>query len=402
MDRERVKVLCAVTSSLSLILLRGQLTYLTQEGFSPIALCNPGEEVQELQERESIPVFTIPMERNIAPLRDFVSLLRITKLLRQLRPTICNAGTPKAGLLVGIGAWFMRIPCRAYTLRGLRLETATGLKRRVLLLTERIACACAHQVICVSPSLREQAVHLGLVRREKTVVLGSGSSNGIDPSAFEPTPSRLEDVNRIRLELGLDGEQQVIGYVGRLTCDKGIRELLCAFKQIRESFPRAVLLLIGNYDRDSPPPPEVRTMIEALSGIIRVEFTSEIASYYLLMDVFVLPTYREGFPNTVLEAQAAGRPVITTQATGAIDSVSHGVTGLAVPVGDSASLADALLMLLSDPVRSREMGMAGRDLVHREFRREVIWGSLASLYQEMLIRRGPASSLFADSTKGSS
>jgi glycosyltransferase involved in cell wall biosynthesis len=386
----RIDVLHAVTSSLSLVLLRGQLSYLRADGFHPAVVCGPGPESEEMRATESIPVFTVEMEREISPLKDLISLVRASQLIRQLRPMVSNSGTPKAGLLVGLAACLNRVPCRVYTLRGLRLETTTGPKRWILRLTERIACACAHRVICVSPSLRRRAVELGLVLPEKAIVLASGSSNGVDPSRFFPTADRLAKAAEIRRQHRIGPHDAIIGYVGRFTSDKGVPELMAAFRLLRRSFPGAVLLLVGSYEQGDPVPPETRAAIESDSGVIRVDFTSEIATYYFVMDMLVLPTHREGFPNVVLEAQAAARPVVTTCATGASDSVCDGVTGLVVPVGDAVALADALMKLLSDRDLALRMGRAGRERVIREFRHETIWEALAGLYRELLHQRGLA------------
>ena len=397
MTGNRIDVLHAVTSSLSLVLLRGQLDYLRAAGFHPAVVCGPGPQLDEMRATESIPVFTVGMEREISPLKDLVALVRASQLVRRLRPMISNSGTPKAGLLVGLAAWFNRVPCRIYTLRGLRVETATGPKRWLLLLTERIACACAHRVICVSLSLRQRAVELGVVPPEKTIVLASGSSNGVDPYRFSSTPERLADAAAVRRRLGIDPYRAVIGYVGRLTSDKGVPELMTAFGLVRQRFPSAALLLVGSYERGDPVPPEMRAAIESDLGVIRVDFTSEIATYYFVMDMLVLPTHREGFPNVVLEAQAASRPVVTTRATGALDSVCDSVTGLLVPVGDTAGLADALMKLLSDRDLARRMGRAGRERVIREFRHETIWEALAGFYRELLQQRGMPAPVKEDS-----
>ncbi|MGD0632408.1 MAG: glycosyltransferase, partial [Terracidiphilus sp.] len=260
--------------------------------------------------------------------------------------------------------------------------------RVVLSLTERISCACAHRVICVSPSLRQRALELELVRSEKAIVLASGSSNGVDPARFALTPERLSAAARIRQQHGIGATVPVIGYVGRLTRDKGISELLAAFSQVRERIPNVVLMLIGGYEPGDPVSPESRTAIETGDGVIHVEFVPDTAPYYLLMDVLALPTYREGFPNTVLEAQAAGRPVVTTDATGAVDSISPDATGLLVRVGDVNALADALVGLLSDRELAQRMGSAGRERVFQRFRQEIIWKSLSNLYYELLRERG--------------
>jgi glycosyltransferase involved in cell wall biosynthesis len=180
---------------------------------------------------------------------------------------------------------------------------------------------------------------------------------------------------------------QVIGYVGRITRDKGVPELLAAFGTLRKRFPSAVLMVIGDYEAGDSVSPETRIAIDRDHAVVHVEFVPDIAPYYLVMDVFVLPTRREGFPNTVLEAQAAERPVVTTHATGAIDSVSPEITGLLVPSGDVKALADALIELLSDQERAQRMGRAGRERVCREFRQELVWKSLADLYCELLQER---------------
>ena len=397
MTGNRIDVLHAVTSSLSLVLLRGQLDYLRAAGFHTAVVCGPGPQLEEMRATESIPVFTVGMEREISPWKDLVALVRASQLVRRLRPMISNSGTPKAGLLVGLAAWFNRVPCRIYTLRGLRVETATGPKRWLLLLTERIACACAHRVICVSLSLRQRAVELGVVPPEKTIVLASGSSNGVDPSRFSSTPERLADAAEVRRRLGIDPYRPVIGYVGRLTSDKGIPELIAAFRLVRQSFPNVALLLVGSYEPGDAVPPETRAAIESDCGVTRIDFTSDIATYYFVMDMLVLPTHREGFPNVVLEAQAASRPVVATRATGASDSVCDGVTGLLVPVGDTVALADGMMKLLSNRELAQRMGRAGRERVIREFRHETIWEALAGLYRELLQQRGMPAPVKEDS-----
>jgi glycosyltransferase involved in cell wall biosynthesis len=377
-----IDVLYAVTSPLSLNLLRGQLRYLRTAGFHPAGLCSPGAQVEPARAEEGVPIFTIPIQREIAVARDLFSLVRIWRLVRRLRPRICNAGTPKAGLLVGLAAWLNGVPCRLYTMRGLRLETATGLKRRLLKWTETLACACAHQVICVSPSLRQRAIALGVVVPEKTIVLGAGSSNGVNVARFSASPERLIHAAQLRRELGIEAGRPVVGFVGRLTRDKGLPELLRAFHAVSESIPDALLLLVGGYEAADPLPPDTRAAIDSGRSVIQVDFTADPAPYYLLMDVFVLPTHREGFPNTVLEAQAAGRPVVTTRATGAVDSVCDGVTGLLVPVGDDAELARAMLKLLQDPELAERMGEKGRERTLQEFHQEIVWEGLAELYRK--------------------
>jgi glycosyltransferase involved in cell wall biosynthesis len=237
------------------------------------------------------------------------------------------------------------------------------------------------------------------VAAEKVGVLGPGSSNGVDVNRFIPTPARSNRAADLRRNLKLSSGP-VIGYVGRFTTDKGIRELVAAFDLVRAEFCHASLLMIGSYEKGDILDPEVRTRIESGDGIVAIPFQSDITSYYLAMDVFVLPTYREGFPNTVLEAQAAERPVVTTTATGAADSIVDGKTGVLVPWGDASALATAIRRLLANPAEARRMGQAGRERVEREFRQEMVWANLSELYMTLLRQRGLTVPPIADNGEG--
>jgi len=384
----RVLVLHAITDPISTVLIRGQLAWLKANGFDPALLCSPGPRLDLIAAEEAIPIFPSPITREISPLADLRTITRVYRLLRNVRPIICNAGTPKAGLLVGLAAWLAGVPCRIYTLRGLRLETATGLRRALLTMAEKISCFTAHRVICVSPSLRQRALELHILNPEKAVLLGTGSSNGVDSLRFAPTPEKAAQAASLRVELGIRPEQMIVGFAGRLTRDKGIADLIAAWQSVQKAMPEAVLVLVGDFEDGDPVPANIRDFIESDPTIRRVPFNSQIDLYYLVMDLYVLPTYREGFPNTVLEAQSSGLPVVTTTATGARDSIENGVTGLLVPVGDYRLLARAILSLIIDPPRLRSMGRAARERVLREFRSEMIWEGLASLYRTMLNERG--------------
>ena len=266
MSSQRISVLHAVTDSMSTVLMRGQLAYLKTDGFDPVLLSSPGKELEEIGRREGYPVFGVAMRRDISPLSDLRSLFEILRLLRRIKPVICNSGTPKAGLLVGLAAWLTRVPCRVYTLRGLRLETAKGVKRMILTITERVACFSANRVVCVSASLRERAIALGLVARSKTVLFGAGSSNGVDPSRFEPTAEKNALAAALRQESEIRPDQPVIGFAGRFTRDKGLPELVEAFQLIRKQFPETALLLVGDYEAGDPVPENTRDVIESGSG----------------------------------------------------------------------------------------------------------------------------------------
>jgi lipopolysaccharide/colanic/teichoic acid biosynthesis glycosyltransferase len=377
------RVLIAVTSPLACIFYRGVLGHLKHAGFDPTILSSPGPFLEKVSAHEGVAHCAIPMKREIGLLRDAEALGKIYRTIRRLRPEIVDASTPKAGLLTGLAAWLARVPCRVYTLRGLRLETATGLKRAVLWLAEWTACACAHQVVCVSPSLRARAIGLGLVSAGKSTVLAKGSQ-GVDLKRFSPEPRDSPAAENLRRTLGIPAGVPVLGFVGRFVRDKGIGELVDAFLELRASYPELRLLLVGDFEDGDPVQAKARRVIEADPAIVRPGFVPDAAPYYSQMDVLVLPTYREGFPGVPLEAQASALPVVTTSATGAIDSVVDGVTGLVVPVGDAKSLAAAIRKLLADPELRSLMGKAGRRRMEQEFHPEVIWDAWVALYRKLL------------------
>ena len=376
------------TSALSANLLRGQLRYLSQIGFEVILVSSPGKELDTARECEGVQVVAVPIAREISPWRDLLSLWRLWVIMRRLRPDIANVGTPKAGLLGGIAAWLNRVPCRFYTIRGMRWETTMGFKRWLLLLCERIACRSARRLICVSESVRRKIVAHGIADANRIAVLGSGSSNGVDASRFAPTSELLRAAAALRNAWDIPAGAPVIGFVGRFTRDKGIAQLLEAYLQVRSQFPDARLLMLGDFEEGDPLPPTVRRQLKSDSQVIRPGFVPDTAPWYQLMDAVVLPTRREGFPNVVLEAHAAGKPVVATQTTGTVDAIVNGLTGLLVPVGNASALAEAVIKLLRDRTLAQAMGRAGYHRVRREFRPEIVWTALAQEYAKLLREKG--------------
>ncbi|MBB6097848.1 lipopolysaccharide/colanic/teichoic acid biosynthesis glycosyltransferase [Deinobacterium chartae] len=369
--------------------LRGQLAHFRAAGWELhlAAAPEPAADLEEVARQEGVTAHQLPMQREIAPLHDAAALLRTWWLMRRLRPQIVNAGTPKAGLLGSVAAALAGVPVRVYTLHGLRLETTRGLKRRILQLTERVACACAHRVVCVSPSLRERAVALGVVPAAKAVVLGHGTCNGLEAQRFAPEATDITQTAALRTRLNLPEGTPVIGFVGRFVRDKGIVELLDAFGRIYARKPEVRLLLLGDHEPGDPLPLEARRTLEQHPGIVRAGFVPDTAPYYPLMHLLAFPTHREGFGTVALEAAAAGLAVVTTNATGARDAVVDGVTGLRVPVGDAHRLEVALLELLEQPQRARALGAAGRERVLRDFRPQQAWEQLGALYASLLTER---------------
>ena len=275
-----------------------------------------------------------------------------------------------------------------YTLHGLRLETTTGFKRQLLKAMERIACRNAQYVRCVSASVRDRAVQLGLVAKGKTYVIGAGSANGLDTEYFKSTPARAMEARALRRQLNIPDEAPVVGFVGRFTRDKGVAELFRAFQEVKRTFPDARLLLLGDFEEGDPVGAEVRRSLETEPGVIFAGLVKDTPRYYAAMDVLALPTYREGFGLVSIEAQASGVPVVTTRVTGAVDSVIDGITGTLVPAQDSDALAEALIALLRHPEKRKQMGKLAAQWVEDRFRREKVWEELVQDYRRILGNSG--------------
>ena len=372
-------ILVGVTNPQTCLVLKGRLRALREAGFRVSLLSAPGQLLYDTAQSEQVAAYAVPMERGISPIADIIALFRIWRLLRHLRPDIVEFSTPKAGLLGSFAARICRIPSRVYFLRGLKLETTLGLKRTLLLITERVACACASVVVCNSQSLRNEASRLGIAPASKLVLLGKGSSNGVDLERFSP------GISRVRQQLGIPDDVPVVGFAGRLTHDKGLPELLEAFAAILREEPSTRLLLVGWFDAaEDAMGIGLRARIEGHPHIICTGFVADTAPYYRAMDLMVLPTLREGFPNVVLEAAATGIAVIGTLCTGSRDAVVPEVTGMLVPPGHPAAICEAVLRLLRNRGRRLEMGNAARAWVVENYENKRVLGMTVDFYQKMI------------------
>jgi len=364
---------------------RGQVGFLKERGFEIHAVSSPGDELQEFGRREGIPVHTVAMTRAVTPLQDLAALFRLVHLFRRLRPSIVHAHTPKGGVLGVLAARLAGVPLVMYTIHGLPFASASGLKRWVLWLSEMASCRGAHQVLAVSQAMRRQALTHGLCPPQKIEVLGPGSINGVDAEG-RFNPARFPDPvkKQLRASLGLPSGALVLGYVGRIVKDKGIQELAEAWRELRRRHPNLYLVVVGREEPQDPIPPATR---QALRSDPRVVFTGPVADpapYYAIMDLVVLPTYREGFPVMPLEAAAMGLPVVATTVDGCPEAVVDGLTGMLVPPRDAPLLAEAIEKMITDPKMRRHMGQKGRERMLHSFRPEAFWKALYMRYNVLL------------------
>jgi glycosyltransferase involved in cell wall biosynthesis len=323
---------------------------------------------------------TVDIQRAIAPQKDAVCLFQLQRLLRTLRPDVLHAHGPKAGLLGMLSARSIGVTAPIYSIHGLRHETLHGARLQLVRNMEAMSCRLARRVLCVSQSVRRRALSDLGVSENKVQVLGNGSAAGVDAlSHYEPSEQRAAGF-ALRKSLGMDGAEFVVGYVGRLARDKGLLDLAAAWPVIKAQRPGARLLLAGGPDATDP---VALDALLAQRDVIALGHVQDPAPVYAALDVLVLPTYREGLPQVLLEAAAMQVPVVATRVTGCVDAVIDETTGLLVAARAPQQIAHAVIALLDDAARRAQMGAMARERVLREFGISPLCAATLHLYQEL-------------------
>jgi len=372
--RTRPVVVVTTTISRSVDSFYGQIIDEFQSrGYDVHVVTSDGPEVPRLRKRADF-VHIIPMERAMAPLYDLRALWAWVRVLRRIKPEVVFGGTPKAALLSMVASRLNRVPRRAYFLQGLRLEGTAGTQRRLLSAMEWLTCWNSHVVIAVSASLAARFLDLHLAAGRPIAVPHHGSSHGVDTEYFSPI---LRDTSFIR-SLSIDPEIPTVIFIGRLTADKGPDALIGALDLLRLDGVGLQLLVLGAQDEGDSA--HYRERLEASpTPVCVVDHLLDVRPYIAAADLLVLPTRREGMPNVVLEAAAMGVPSVTTTATGAVDSLLDGETGILVPPDDPRALASAMRRLLTEPALRQRMGESARSWVVRFFQPRDVAKAIADI-----------------------
>lgn len=376
-----IKIIRATTVPMSLeAFCKGMLRELSGR-YEVIALSSPGEEMQVIAEREGVRTIEVPMERHISFFKDIVSMWRLIWVFLKERPTMVHSMTPKAGLLCMIAAWMTRVPVRVHTFTGLVFPTATGLKRKILMMTDWLTCACATHIIPEGEGVKNDLLNNGITKKPMRV-LGYGNVRGVDLKYW----SRRKEVMDIVTQKALKSQKFTFLFVGRIVRDKGIDELCQAFDQLSGITP-VRLLLVGPYeDSLDPISQKSRDIIEKNPDIEAVGAKSgdELLAYYAVSDCFVFPSYREGFPNTVLEAGAMGLPSIVTDINGSREIIIPHRNGVIIPPRNANALFQAMLDMMRDKTARDCMAANARQMIASRYEQSYVRQCLYDFYNELL------------------
>jgi glycosyltransferase involved in cell wall biosynthesis len=381
-----LKIAHITTIDLSLrLLLLNQLHSLQNEGYEVAGISAPGPDVSAL-EMAGIRHIPVPMTRTFSPLADLLSLWRLYQTIRRERFAIVHTHNPKPGLLGQVAAWLAGTPVIVNTVHGFYFHE--GMKpfwRNFYITLEKVAARCSDVILSQNQEDMVTAVTQHICPPDKIKYLG----NGIDIHRFHRERLSTHTIQQTRTASGIPDDTPVIGFVGRLVAEKGILELLAAAQQVTAQLPHARLLIIGPLDveKEDALSPAIAADYGLADACIFTGMRQDMPELYALMDVFVLPSHREGFPRSPMEASAMGVPCIVTDIRGCREAVEHGRNGLLVPLGNVNALANAILDLLTNPDKARQMGQSGRQMAEEQFDERSIFAKVKAEYARLLAEK---------------
>lgn len=390
----KVELIRITTIPLSLDKLLGyQLSFMNRY-FTVTAISAEKNELERVAAKYGVSNYHVELTRAITPVQDLKALWKLYRFLKKEKPEIVHTHTPKAGLIGMMAAWMAGVPVKMHTVAGMPLMEATGLKRKVLNFTEKLTYFFADKVYPNSFVMRDIIIKENFCPAEKLQVIGNGSTNGIDLTYFKPEHLTEEERLELRRELGISPDDFVFVFVGRLVGDKGINELVIAFKQISKSADQQIsgkckLLLVGPLETELDPLlPETVQEIESNPDIITTGFQKDVRPYLAISDALVFPSYREGFPNVVMQAGAMGLPAIVTDINGCNEIVVEGENGTIIPPKNTEALQAAMIKMLMDNSWRQQLQKQGRPMIASRYDQQLVWEALLNEYQTLLQQKG--------------
>ncbi|MCA0152992.1 glycosyltransferase family 4 protein [Winogradskyella vincentii] len=379
------KIIRITTVSSSLKgLLKGQLRFMNSH-YEMIGIASDEDQhLKPYEKREGVKTIHVNMTRKITPIKDLISVYQLYKIIKKEKPLIVHTHTPKAGTVGMLAARLAGVKHRLHTIAGLPLVEATGFKRRILNAVEKFTYSCSTLVLPNSFGMKQIILDEGFCKESKLKVIGNGSSNGINTEQFNPETVKKSDIEDLRAKIGISKGDIIFLFVGRIVKDKGIKELVESFNELTKNFNNISLILVGpKEDHLDPLDAKTESVINSNTKIYCMGESNNVKPYYCLCDVFVFPSYREGFPNVVLEAGSMGKPCVVSDINGSNEIIRQNYNGLIVPKKDSKELTEAIRLLITDSNLLNTLAKNARVNIIQKYQRQAIWDELLQLYKSL-------------------
>ena len=382
----KIKLLRITTETYSLrILLKGQLRYMSENGMDVYMSSTPDKHVADMEESQKARFYPLHLSRELTPVKDLIALYNTIRLIRKIKPQIVHTHSPKAGIIGMLAAYICNVPLKMHTVAGLPLMEVTGPKRKLLNFVESLTYWCADWVLPNSQELKQFILDNNLSsNKSKVSVLGNGSSNGIDLEYFSVNPSLLAESRDFREQHGIDEHDIVLAFMGRLANYKGVNELVKAFQILQQHHNNLKLILIGAPEDLNPLEEATDSEIVNNTSIIAVGHQNDVRKFLVASDIFVFPSYREGFPQALLQASAMGIPCIATNINGCNEMIEDGKTGILIQPKSVEAIVEACEKLIENRQASERMGMLAQQFVLRNFEQQQLWKAIHSFYNSKL------------------
>ncbi|WP_438965812.1 glycosyltransferase family 4 protein [Flavobacterium sp.] len=377
------KIIRTSTIALSLnVLLKGQLSFLNNH-YNVVAVSGNDEDLKEVEKREQVHVHAIEMQRQISPLKDLISLIKLYLYFKKEQPQIVHSITPKAGLLSMIAAKYAGVPVRMHTFTGLIFPSKRGLLQRILIFMDKILCCHATNIYPEGQGVKNDLLSYKITTKPLKII-ANGNVNGIDVDYFNVNQVSMEQQNQLKNELGILTDDFVFIFVGRLVGDKGINELIEAFKQVSKQFSTSKLLLVGLFEEKLDPlHSETLNEISQNKNIISVGFQKDVRFYFSIANALVFPSYREGFPNVVMQAGAMSLPSIVTNINGCNEIIIENYNGLVIPVKNTIAIFDAMRKMVEDVDFYNDLKQNSRKRIVDNYEQNVVWKAILDEYKSL-------------------
>ena len=375
------KLIRTATVAMSLdILLEGQLAFLN-EFYDVVAVSGRDNHLENVASREKVKTIDVAFYRTISPVKDLISLFRLYKTLKIEKPFIVHSITPKAGLITMIAGFFARVPIRVHTFTGLVFPTKTGFSQSFFIFIDKILCLFATHIFPEGNGVKNDLIKYKITKKPLKII-ANGNVNGINLEYFNPDLYLEIDKNNLRLKLNIDSNDFVFIFVGRLVSDKGINELISAFDKLSAEKNNVKLLLVGNFEQELDPlQPQTIEKINNNKSIVSVGFQADVRSYFSIANALVFASYREGFPNVVLQAGAMNLPCIVTNINGCNEIIENSVNGLIIESKNEKAIFNTMNLFLSDKKLVEKLALNAREKIALRFEQSIVWNALLAEYR---------------------